>query len=72
MTAKSPSSTSPAPATSAFARRADVGRQITSEHIRDHVAAFEASGGIVERLGNTPLRAPQREPAGAKSKPSAT
>ena len=69
MTTKSPSSPS---STSAFVRRADLGRQITSEHISEHVAAFEASGGIVERLGNTPLRVAHRESAGAKSKPSAS
>lgn len=62
----------PPAATSAFTRRTDLGRQITSERISEHLAAFEASGGIVERLGNTPIsHAPRREAAGAKPKASA-
>lgn len=39
----------------AYARRQDVSREITSEHIARHVEAFEASGGTVEVLGNTPM-----------------
>ncbi|MGY3266749.1 MULTISPECIES: hypothetical protein [unclassified Lysobacter] len=39
-----------------YARRVDLSRQITSEHINEHLAAFEAAGGHVEVLGNTPTR----------------
>ena len=68
MTAKT-RTPSPAPNDSAFVRRADVGRQITSERISEHLAAFVASGGIVERLGNTPIsRTLRPEPTGAKPK----
>lgn len=43
------------PASAPFNRRADVSRQITSEHISAHMAAFAAAGGRVEVLGNTPM-----------------
>jgi hypothetical protein len=43
------------PASAPFNRRADVSRQITSEHISAHMAAFRAAGGTVEVLGNTPM-----------------
>lgn len=42
-----------APPATSHARRADVSRQLTSEHIRTHLAAFEAAGGQVEVLGTT-------------------
>ncbi|MGY0556625.1 MULTISPECIES: hypothetical protein [unclassified Lysobacter] len=32
-------------------------RSITSDHIADQLAAFKKSGGRIEVLGNTPLRA---------------
>lgn len=53
-------------ASASFLRRADIGRQITSEHINEHLAAFEASGGVVEVLGNTPLQRDMRREAPAK------
>lgn len=43
------------PASAPFNRRTDVSRQITSEHISAHMAAFAAAGGRVEVLGNTPM-----------------
>ena len=56
--------------TTTYARRPDLSRQITSAHIADHVAAFQAAGGTVEVLGVTPvlkrLNKPD-EPAAAKS-----
>lgn len=39
MSTKNPTQTTPA-----FARRPDLSRQITSEHISEHMAAFEAAG----------------------------
>lgn len=53
MTSK-PSRT-PAAATAPFNRRPDISREITSERISEHLAAFQAGGGTVEVLGNTPL-----------------
>ncbi|MFZ5656678.1 MAG: hypothetical protein ACOY37_06415 [Pseudomonadota bacterium] len=49
------STKSSTPASAPFNRRADVSRQITSEHISAHMAAFKARGGTVEVLGNTPM-----------------
>lgn len=37
----------------ATSRRPDPSRGLTSAHIREHLAAFEASGGRVEVLGTT-------------------
>lgn len=45
----SPSSTSAPP----YQRRAEPSRQLTSEHIDAHLAAFEAAGGKVEVLSTT-------------------
>lgn len=41
------------PQSTSTARRNDQSRQLTSEHIADHLAAFRAAGGTVEVLGNT-------------------
>ncbi|GAB6197193.1 hypothetical protein [Lysobacter xanthus] len=49
-----------------YTRRPDLSRQITSAHIADHVAAFQAAGGTVEVLGTTPVLKrlkPDAEPA---------
>ena len=45
----------PRPLTSgtAFTRRVDNSRQLTSEHIQEHMDAFQAAGGRVEKLGTT-------------------
>lgn len=43
------------PMTASPSRRADTSRQLTSEHISHHMAAFEAAGGRVEVLGTTPV-----------------
>lgn len=43
---------------SPFARRPELGRQLTSDHIDAHLAAFHAAGGVVEVLGNTPIHKP--------------
>lgn len=59
----------PAHATS-LARRTDVGRQITSERIDEHLAAFRAAGGVVEVLGNTPLHKPWRAATRSPAKPT--
>lgn len=50
----------PAPSHPAFARGGDSGRQLTSERLDQHMAAFRAAGGKVEVLGNTPLHKPWR------------
>lgn len=67
--APSPYPPSPAPPTT-FARRLDVGRQITSERIDEHLAAFRAAGGVVEVLGNTPLHKPWRAATRSPAKPA--
>lgn len=49
-----PKSTSHATgASTSFSRRVDHSRQLTSENIQSHMAAFEAAGGRVEVLGTT-------------------
>jgi len=44
-----PAATAPPP----YQRRAEPSRQLTSEHIDAHLAAFEAAGGKVEVLSTT-------------------
>jgi len=70
VTDTSASTSRAAPPHSPFARRIDVGRQITSERIDEHLAAFRAAGGVVEVLGNTPLHKPWRAAARGAAKPA--
>lgn len=44
-----PAASAPPP----YLRRAEPSRQLTSEHIDAHLAAFEAAGGKVEVLSTT-------------------
>lgn len=61
-----PHSSSSAPP---YVRRAEGSRQLTSEHIDAHLAAFEAAGGKVEVLATTTvLKRIQAEPEAAKPK----
>lgn len=60
----------PTPASSPFVRRAETGRQITSEHLDAHLEAFRAAGGVVEVLGNTPIHKPWRAATRAPAKPA--
>lgn len=43
----------PTGASASAQRKADGPRGMTSQHIAEHVAAFQARGGKVEVLGNT-------------------
>lgn len=51
-----------------YLRRAESSRQLTSEHIDAHVAAFEAAGGKVEVLATTTvLKRIQAEPVAERA-----
>lgn len=61
----------PRPLTSgtAFTRRVDHSRQLTSENIQAHMDAFQAAGGRVEKLGTTEVL--KRIASDADTKPKA-
>ncbi|AXK72133.1 hypothetical protein DWG18_07455 [Lysobacter sp. TY2-98] len=62
------------PSASSSTRRSDVSRDLTREHISEHLAAFRAAGGVVEVLGNTPIHrsTPPSGKSASKSAPRAT
>lgn len=45
----------PTSATASQSRRSDGSRQLTSAHISEHLATFQARGGQVEVLGTTAM-----------------
>lgn len=57
------------PKSASSARGSDRTRQLTSEHIAEHLAAFQAAGGTVEKLGTTQVlkRLPAAGPASGSS-----